>query len=82
MRFRARPVIVEAFKIKQIVASVAGGSLRLVLENGDTVAATPAMTSRLTPLPGDYWVVQSDGYSYLNPKDVFERKYQPIEEGQ
>ena len=24
---------------------------------------------------GDYWVIQPDSYVYLNPKDVFERKY-------
>lgn len=26
----------------------------------------------------DYWVIQSDGYVYLNPAKVFERKYTRI----
>lgn len=34
------------------------------------------MMARYTPVVGDYWVVQEDGYIYLNPRDVFERKYQ------
>jgi hypothetical protein len=36
------------------------------------------MTARYMPVVGDYWVIQSDGYIYLNPKDVFERKYSPL----
>lgn len=51
--------------------------LGLELENGKVVTATPEMTSRMTPVVGDYWVIQSDGYIYLNPKAVFERKYSP-----
>lgn len=50
--------------------------LVLVLEDGRSVLAEPGMTSRMTPVEGDYWVIQlSDGYTYLNPKAVFERKY-------
>jgi len=51
--------------------------LGIELEGGRIVVATPEMTSRMTPVVGDYWVVQSDGYAYLNPKNVFERKYSP-----
>jgi len=51
------------------------GSLALTLENGDNVAATFEMIVRHTPTEGDYWVIQEDGYVYVNPKDVFERKY-------
>ena len=38
------------------------------------------MCARMIPQVGDYWVIQSDGYVYLNPKDVFERKYRPLQE--
>ena len=80
MRYIANPVKVEAFKI-----SMVGGALKdhrligtaIMLDNGEEVVATPEMTSRMEPKPGDYWVIQSDGYIYLNPKDVFERKYRP-----
>jgi hypothetical protein len=48
------------------------------LDNGENAIATPEMTARYTPKTDDYWVVQSDGYVYLNPKDVFERKYSPL----
>lgn len=51
--------------------------LGLELEGGKIVTAKPEMTSRMTPVIGDYWVIQSDGYIYLNPKEVFERKYHP-----
>jgi hypothetical protein len=80
MRYVANPVIVEAFKI----SSVGDGKDRaksmgiaLILENGNCVTATPEMVARMLPQVGDYWVIQSDGYIYLNPKDVFERKYRP-----
>src|ERR1700691_2146243 len=39
------------------------------------------MTARYAPKVGDYWVVQSDGYAYLNPAEVFERKYRAQDEG-
>ncbi len=35
------------------------------------------MTARYTPVEGDYVVTQEDGYTYINPRDVFERKYHP-----
>ena len=37
------------------------------------------MTARMWPKVGDYLVIQSDGYQYLNPKEVFERKYRRVE---
>lgn len=37
-----------------------------------------AMLARYTPVEGDYLVVQEDGYVYINPKYVFERKYRAI----
>jgi hypothetical protein len=47
----------------------------LVLQDGKEVVADRGMISRYIPSEGDYWVKQSDGYIYLNPKEVFERKY-------
>lgn len=56
--------------------------LILTLEDGQKVNATPEMTARMLPTTGDYWVIQkADGYIYLNPKDVFERKYRPKHRG-
>lgn len=117
MKYKANPVIVDAFVIKRIFVQAACASaeagivcgepesahtkeaarsdigmdhdfvrgswdaegLGLQLEDGQIVVATPDMTSRMTPVVGDYWVVQSDGYAYLNPKNVFERKYSRID---
>lgn len=77
MQFVANPVIVEASQIVFIHGADPAG-VHLELEGGVRVVATPEMTSRYMPSSGDYWVVQSDGYTYLNPKDVFERKYSPF----
>lgn len=75
MEYIATPVEVEAFRITDVGSRTAIGT-SLKLENGLTVVATPEMTSRMTPVIGDYWVIQKlGGYIYLNPKDVFERKY-------
>lgn len=85
MKYQANPVIVDAHKIVSINKPHAHGgiawwSVDLALENGENVTADYKMLARYTPVVGDYWVIQSDGYTYLNPKDVFERKYSPIGE--
>ena len=84
-KYVANPVEVEAFRIDAVHVFVASereervANLLLLLENGEVVTATHEMMSRLTPVIGDYWVIQSDGYIYLNPKDVFERKYRRVD---
>ncbi|CAG2132421.1 hypothetical protein [Cupriavidus numazuensis] len=83
----ANPVRVRALRIsevKDITCRVEGygqtsPDLQLRLEDGSGYTALSDMTARYIPVPGDYLVVQEDGYAYLNPKDVFERKYSPIQ---
>ena len=52
--------------------------LMLRLADGRNYKADTSMTCRYVPVPGDYLVRQEDGYEYLNPKDVFERKYREL----
>ena len=85
-RYVANPVEVEAFRIDavHILAPPMADAweeriANLLLENGEVAVATHEMMSRMTPVIGDYWVIQSDGYIYLNPKDVFERKYRRVD---
>lgn len=75
MKFIANPVEVDAFTITEIYSGAPDGYINLCLDNGDTVQANPEMLARMVPRVGDYWVIQSDGYVYLNPKEVFQRKY-------
>ena len=75
MKYIANPVGVDAFKIISVGKPNADSSVNVALDNGENEVATSGMCSRYTPVAGDYWVVQSDGYIYLNPKEVFERKY-------
>lgn len=86
MKYRANPVIVDAFKIVSIMGGQnepnVGPTYSLELDSGSIVTATAEMCARMSPTVGDYWVIQSDGYIYLNPKDVFERKYSPVSETQ
>ena len=80
-KYIANPVEVDAFKIVSVgKPSDHDGSIHVALDNGKNVIANRGMTSRMEPKAGDYWVIQSDGYVYLNPKDVFERKYRSMEE--
>lgn len=94
MKYIANPVTVDACKIGFVGDVVPGdtgiageiwpaGSRRLLIDGNDghrwTVTATAEMLARMTPVPGDYWVIQEDGYAYLNPKAVFERKYSAVE---
>lgn len=80
MKYQANPVIVDAFKITKVCEPIIDQGIPLHLENGGEVIATPAMTSRMIPAVGDYWVRQADDYIYLNPKHVFEKKYSEIPE--
>lgn len=84
MKYTANPVTVEAYKITGIGELKKDGEQSLEIYHGvddqdrpiyEEVEATPAMMARHKPLIGDYWVIQEDGYIYLNPKAVFERKY-------
>lgn len=76
-RYIANPVEVDALKIVSVKfeENRVPDKLLLVLENGSKYSPEPAMLARIKPYPGDYLVIQSDGYEYLNPKEVFERKY-------
>jgi hypothetical protein len=78
MKYIANPVEVEAWKIVAVGSPASDGQkIRLEGELDLWRVVPPEMTARMTPKVGDYYVLQSDGYVYLNPKDVFERKYSP-----
>ena len=87
-KYIANPVEINAYKIvsvKDSWESIPGdGSLGLpvALDNGTNEYVTESMCSRYTPVVGDYWVMQYDGYVYLNPAAIFERKYSPLAEQQ
>lgn len=80
MEYIANPVKVKAFKIVRLGMEILDQGIVCHLDNGGEVIATKEMTARMFPQIGDYWVMQEDGYVYLNPKEVFERKYSPVEE--
>lgn len=50
----------------------------LMLEGRHDFAPTEEMMARHCPQVGDYLVEQEDGYVYINPKAVFERKYRAL----
>lgn len=71
----ANPVRVTAYKITAVHEAADGKSMMLTLENHQNVIASPAMTARYVPKVGDFYVVQEDFYAYVNPAEVFQRKY-------
>jgi len=76
--FIANPVRVTAARIINVAdKNIDTGRTDLTLEDGSVFEADDGMTARYTPVPGDFLVVQEDGYTYLNPREVFERKYRP-----
>src|SRR6266481_4792512 len=77
----AKPVLVKAQEIFDVIACRSSGMHELTLEDGAVYKADIGMTARHIPQTGDYLVTQEDGYEYLNPKDVFERKYVTIAGG-
>lgn len=84
MQYRANPVLVEAHKIVLVgeIQPAGGRELHIQTTGAATsqrqIHADAGMLARYTPVGGDYWVQQEDGYIYLNPKEVFERKYSPV----
>ena len=80
MKYVANPVVVDAFEIVSIGAIDEDKNLMIELPYNVWNKCSLEMRSRYSPKIGDYWVVQSDGYIYLNPKEVFERKYHPLGE--
>ena len=80
--YEASPVRVQAWKIDEVGDARDDGSIICWIKGHPDrcCIATFEMLSRITPQPGDYWVMQEDGYEYLNPKHVFERKYHLVED--
>jgi hypothetical protein len=74
----ANPVRVIAAVILELSNAGAHDTV-LRLSDGRNYTAGPEMTARHFPQAGDYLVTQEDGYEYLNPKNVFERNYSPID---
>ena len=75
-RYVANPVLVDALVIQAVShADPDDGTRLLKLSDGSDFIADAGMLARMVPGPGDYVVTQADGYVYLNPGDVFERKY-------
>ncbi len=77
--FKANPVLVQAFVISMVSDLREDGSVRLMFEDGTIKRANAEMLARFMPGVGDYFVIQEDGYEYLNPAKVFNRKYSPVE---
>lgn len=82
----ANPVRVRGIRIEEVTdltdrtdgKGQSHPDVMLRLADGENYRADSSMTSRYIPVAGDYLVCQEDGYTYLNPKDVFERKYRVI----
>jgi hypothetical protein len=74
VKYIANPVEVEAFKIIELGQRDFAGQM-VTLDDASERLVTPEQMARMEPAIGDYFVIQSDGYIYINPKAVFERKY-------
>lgn len=77
-RYVANPIMVTASQIAHVGELNVDATRFIGLDDGTVKVASPGMLARILPQAGDYWVTQqqADGaYEYLNPKEVFERKY-------
>lgn len=71
-QYVANPVIVDAAVIEDTRHE---GGFPEVKIDGAWMKLPEGADARYQPKVGDYYVVQEDGYVYVNPKQVFERKY-------
>lgn len=78
MKYVANPVEVNAEIIIGVGPVRSDGRLTVTLQGGNTFDCDKGMIARYIPQEGDYLVRQADDYVYLNPKDVFERKYHAV----
>ena len=80
MKAIGKPVEVDFYEIRGWDTAGPDGNCFVHCSEGRSFLVTPAMTARAPVGTYHYVVVQADGYVYLNPKDVFERKYSPVTE--
>jgi len=81
--YQGKPVRCHAAEITAVSERSGEAEYLVTFADGSDKIATAAMTSRMIPHVGDFWVIaeQGDGvYEYLNPKAVFEAKYAPVTE--
>lgn len=75
MRFTTTAPEVDAFKLTKIGDQTANG-LEVFCDDGQTRLATPRILVRaLVPRPGDFWVIQSNGFEYVVPQETFARTH-------
>lgn len=80
---QANPVKVNARQIFAVHFQDPDGLYPVSMMDGQPAEPmTEAMVARYFPSAGDYIVTQEDGYVYVNPREVFERKYSLIAEGE
>lgn len=77
-KYKYKPVEVEGFVITKVRCICQNAEYEITLENGEMKFVGQKMTARMIPVKGDYFVIQGDGYEYLNPKVVFEKKFEEI----
>lgn len=73
----ANPVRVSARRIAAV--DHIENEIHVCFEDDSSMILDAQMIARYIPVMGDYIVTQEDGYLYVNPRDVFERKYRAIE---
>lgn len=78
--FRAKPVHVYGDKIVKVEHHLLGHYI-ITLESGVVRQLSHAECARMTPAEGDYLVrtILPNVYEYLNPKNVFETKYEAVD---
>jgi len=81
MKYCVKPTVtVTAYKIKAVTKTNDGRTLIELDDGNPPFQLQEGQISRMKPAVGDYYVITADGYEYLNPKDVFEGKYEPLTE--
>lgn len=84
MRYQVRPEhTVEAYEITRVSYDERDmpPTIDYIEDNGDftVLMLDEGQVSRFHPRVGDFLVVTGDGYKYLNPRDVFIKKYRICE---
>lgn len=80
MKFTGKPRSCDAWPITKTYPrsdqshgeDQSNGGMIVELSDGRAIVLTAAMLARYVPEPGDYYVQADDGYTYVNPKHVFE----------
>lgn len=79
MKFRKKPVVIEASRFDGSIESAAVLGLRSVSSGDATVFVIDTLEGPIFAMPGDWIITGVEGELYPCKPDIFQKTYEPAE---